>query len=197
MKLPFRGSIVSRCPALTCSLVLLGLLTSGCGYLEFLNWTGNIHAVVPAKCYRSAQLSPTQIEACARQYGIRTIINLRGRNTGSTWYDDEVNAAKTLGIDHIDFRMSASSELSKTEADNLISMMRRARGPLLIHCRSGADRTGLASALYLAAIQHAGRSSSEGALSIRYGHFSLPFISEYAMDRTLQKLEPSLEFDSK
>jgi len=70
--------------------------------------------------------------------------------------------------------------------------MKGAQKPILIHCREGADRTGLASALYLAAIKKAGEAVAEGQLSIRYGHISLPFIPEYAMDRAFETLEPSL-----
>jgi hypothetical protein len=35
---------------------------------------------------------------------------------------------------------------------------------------------------------------AKGQLSIGFGHFSLPFIPEYAMDRTFEALEPSLGF---
>jgi protein tyrosine/serine phosphatase len=176
-----------------CAFGIATALLSG-GYLLLLYVTGNLHAVVPNECYRSAQLSTAQLDKCVATCGIKSIINLRGENPGAAWYDDEVAESKRLGITHLNFRMSARQELSPTEADQLIALMRQAPKPLLIHCKSGSDRSGLAAALYLAAISNAGEDAAERQLSIRFGHFSLPFIAEYAMDRTWELLEPALGF---
>ena len=46
-------------------------------YLAVLHWDGNFHTVIPGELYRSAQLSPTQIETYVRENGIRSIVNLR------------------------------------------------------------------------------------------------------------------------
>ncbi|MFD2031462.1 tyrosine-protein phosphatase [Ancylobacter dichloromethanicus] len=52
--------------------------------------------------------------------------------------------------------------------------MKDAKKPILIHCQAGADRSGLASALYLAAIKkNSAEAEAEAQLSIRYGHFFL------------------------
>jgi protein tyrosine/serine phosphatase len=139
-------------------------------------------------------LTPAQIAKYAKEYGIKTIINLRGDNTGSSWYDAEVGEASRLGITHIDFGMSARRELTASQADALIVLMKGAQKPILIHCKDGADRSGLASALYLAAVKKSDEAMAKGQLSIGFGHFSLPFIPEYAMDRTFESLEPSLGF---
>jgi protein tyrosine/serine phosphatase len=73
--------------------------------------------------------------------------------------------------------------------------MRDAPKPILIHCRSGADRTGLASALYLAAIAKTNEKTAEGQMSIFYGHLGLPIMSRaFAMDRTFEMMEPLLGF---
>ena len=122
------------------------------------------------------------------------IINLRGANPGLHWYDKEVAEANLLGIRHIDFRMSARRELSRAQAVELIGLMAKAAKPILIHCASGSDRTGLASALYLASIAKLGEEASEGQLSLRFGHLSLPFAPGYAMDRTFEDLEPYFGF---
>jgi protein tyrosine/serine phosphatase len=164
------------------------------GYLAYLQLSGNIHAVVDGEAYRAAQLSPEMIEETSEQYGIRTILNLRGENAGTDWYDKEVKEANRLGIRHIDFRMSAGRELTTDEAKSLIAIMESAQKPLLIHCKAGADRTGLASAFYVAAVAKLGEKAAEDQISIRYGHFSLSFISAYAMNRTFEAMEPVLGF---
>lgn len=156
--------------------------------------TTNFHPVIAGEVYRSSQPSANDIVEFKKRYGIRTIINLRGDNSGHDWYDKEVAQAKELGINHIDFKMSADRELTQTQAAELVDIMREAPKPLLIHCQAGADRTGLASALYLAAIAKVNESVSEKQISILYGHISLSVSHAYAMDRTFEKLEPWLGF---
>ena len=125
-------------------------------------------------------------------YKIRTVINLRGDNKGQPWYDAEVKESDHLKIVHVDFGMSARRELTQAQAIALIAVMGKAAKPLLIHCKDGADRAGLASALYLAVVKKVEPKVAEAQLSFRYGHISLPLIPEYAMERSFEALEPSL-----
>lgn len=165
------------------------------GVLLGIRFAGdNFHTVVAGEVYRSAQPSPEAIRRFHTEQKIATIINLRGENAGTGWYDDEVKAARDLGINHIDFRMSAHTELTPDEARQLIALMRDAPKPLLIHCKAGADRTGLASALYLAAIAKQGEAAAEGQLSLRFGHVALPWIGTIEMDWTFEAMEPELGF---
>ncbi|MDL2398522.1 dual specificity protein phosphatase family protein [Rhizobium mayense] len=166
------------------------------GFYAHMLWTTNFHPVIAGQVYRSSQPSAATIAELQKQYGIKTIINLRGDNSGRSWYDREVAQAKELNINHIDFKMSASRELTQGQAAQLVEIMRDAPKPLLIHCQAGADRTGLASALYLAAIAKTGEATAEGQMSIMYGHLPLSFTSAYAMDRTFEKLEPWLGLSS-
>lgn len=163
-------------------------------YLGVLQLTDNFHPVIAATLYRSAQPSAAEIERYHAKYGIRTIVNLRGENEGARWYAMEADEAKRLGITLIDFRMSAGRQLTQDQAAKLIDTLKHAEKPILIHCRGGADRSGLASALYLAAIAKLGEQAAEGQISIRYGHISLPFAPAYAMDLTFEALEPWLGF---
>jgi protein tyrosine/serine phosphatase len=175
----------------TGTVIACGLLLGG-AYLGWLQLTGNFNTVVAGEFYRSGQLSAAQIADYTNQYGIKTIINLRGDNTGRVWYDEEVREAKRENIAHVNFGISARRELTAEQATTLVVIMKEAAKPILIHCQGGADRSGLASALYLAAIKKANQATAERQLSIRYGHFSLPFIAEYAMDRTFEAFEGSL-----
>lgn len=163
-------------------------------YLGALQVTGNFHTVVAGALYRSAQPTAVDIASYQRSYGIKTIVNLRGENIGSPWYDTEVAKANQLGIAHINFRMSARRELTQAEAADLIATLEHAEKPVLVHCQAGADRSGLASALYVAAVAKLGEKAAEQQNSIRYGHISLPISATYAMDRTFEALEPWLGF---
>lgn len=175
----------------TAQFALAGVASVGL-YLGYLQISDNFGTVVPHEVYRSAQPTPASIHEFASRNGIKTILNLRGDNKGSPWYDNEVAAAKELGINHIDFGMSARQELNSQRIEQLVEIMRTAPKPLLIHCKAGADRTGLASALYLAAVKKEDVKVAEGQISLYYGHISLPFIPEYAMDRTFAAAEPLL-----
>jgi protein tyrosine/serine phosphatase len=169
-----------------CLLTVVGL------YLGALQLAGNFHEVLPRELYRSAQLKPGDLTRYEKAYGIRTVINLRGENSGLPWYDQEREEAELLGIRFINFRMKASRELTDGQALALISAMRDAPKPLLIHCKAGADRTGLASALYFATVADKGEWAAERQLWMMYGHIPIPFLSTFAMNRTFERLEPTL-----
>ncbi|XSG81510.1 MAG: tyrosine-protein phosphatase [Methyloligella sp. ZOD6] len=173
------------------ALIFIGLLGA---YLGTLELSGNFRSVVAGEFYRSGQPSPDDIARYQKAHGIKTIINLRGKNVGRDWYDAELAASERLGITHLDFRMSSKRELSQEEAAELIAMMEKAEKPLLIHCYSGSDRSGLAAALYVAAVAKLGEILAEDQLSPTFGHVPLPFLSVYAMDETFEKLEPWLGF---
>lgn len=159
-------------------------------YLTFLQLSGNFHAVIPGELYRSAQPSPSQLELYTKKYGVRTVVNLRGARENKAWYDLEIAAAKRLGLTHIDFGMSASKRLTPAEADRLIALLKDAPKPILIHCKSGADRTGLVSVIYSQQIAGLAEDTAERQLSIFFGHIGIPFLSPtFAMDESWERLE--------
>lgn len=174
---------------------IVAILAIAGAYLGGLQIFGNFHEVLPGELYRSAQFTPERLAEYQDAVGIRSIVNLRGQNPGTSWYDEEVRASKKFGIAHYDFRMSASRHLSQKQASELVALLRSVPKPVLIHCQGGADRSGLASALYLAAIAHADESAAEGQISIFYGHIGIPYLSStYAMDESWESLEPWLGF---
>ncbi|WP_414088379.1 dual specificity protein phosphatase family protein [Rhizobium sp. BR 314] len=185
-----------RRAARVAAVLVGGFAVTAGGFYAHMVWTTNFHPVIEGEVYRSSQPSAETIAQFQKQYGIKTIINLRGDNSGHHWYDNEVAEAKQLDINHIDFRMSSARELTQEQAEQLVAIMRDAPKPILIHCQAGSDRTGLASALYLAAIAKVDEATAEHQMSIVYGHISLSFLRAYAMDRTFEKLEPWLRLSA-
>lgn len=96
-------------------------------FLAYLQWSGNFHPVFPGEAYRSAQPTPAQIRAYSRNFGIKTIINLRGAERDASWYRAEAREATRLAITLIDFPMSAGKKLSKEKILQIISILRRAQ----------------------------------------------------------------------
>ena len=178
----------------TVCAVGLAALVSLLVYAAIVVARDNLHTVVAHELYRSAQPSADDIGRYRRTLGIRTIINLRGENAGTDWYDDELRAARSQGVQHVDFRMSARRGLTNAQAWRLIALMRSMPKPILIHCESGADRSGLAASLYLAAVKSTDERTAEDQLSLRYGHINASFGKGYGMNRTFEAMESSLGY---
>ncbi|MGV3549602.1 tyrosine-protein phosphatase [Rhizobium sp.] len=178
-----------RRSALVLALLLIAPAAVGGGYLGVQYLRGNIHEVAAGELYRSGQLTAGQIRDVANRYGIRSIVNLRGKSDAK-WYQDEVAEARALGLVHVDFKMSATRELPMERASELESLLKDVPKPVLIHCQGGSDRSGLASAIYMHTVYGMDFEKAEGQISIYYGHFSIPWLSQaYPMDVTWEKLE--------
>lgn len=159
------------------------------GYFFYIDGSGNFHEVVAGEVYRSNQVTPEALATYQAEHGIRSVLNLRGAAPGTDWYDAEIAASERLGLIHVDFPMVASVQFSDADAARLIALMRDMPKPLLVHCRYGADRTGLAMALYMGAIRGEPKAEAGRQLSIRYGHVSLPYFSRaYPMDESWDRL---------
>ena len=163
-------------------------------YIGLEIYSGNMHEVRAGELYRSAQPSAQDIARYQRNYGIKSIINLRGGNPNDQWYQEEIAASAASGIKHYDFRMKGSRELTDEQALALIDLMRNAPKPVLIHCHSGADRTGLAAAMYLAAISKQSEWTAERQMWLMYGHIPYSMGAAVAMNRTFERMEPRFGF---
>jgi protein tyrosine phosphatase (PTP) superfamily phosphohydrolase (DUF442 family) len=134
---------------------------------------GNFHTVLPGRVYRCAQPSPRDLETAVRDHGIRTVVNLRGSCNPFPWYLDECRTTHHLGVCQEDVCLSAGRLPPVTEIRRLVEVLDRAEYPLLLHCRRGADRTGLASAIVLLLKTDASVPSAAAQLGPRYGHFAI------------------------
>ncbi|MCE7030344.1 tyrosine-protein phosphatase [Jiella avicenniae] len=153
------------------------------GYAGYLRSTGNVHTVEPDRVYRSGQLGPAALQRLIDDRHIRSIINLRGVNPDQQWYRDELLVADENGVKEISIGISARKEPSLATLRRIEAAMRTAPKPLLIHCMGGADRSGLASAIYDYAIGGRTAEVARGQLSFAYGHFPWLLGETAAMDR--------------
>jgi len=186
----FRSKLAWRAFAIVSGVIVV----AGGLFLTSLQLFGNFHTVIPGELYRSAQMTPEQLMTYTADYGIKTVINLRGDGGAKKWYTGEKAESSRLGIDHIDFPMSAKKPLTREQTQQLAEILRTAPKPILIHCKAGSDRTGFASALYLAAVKGMDVEEAEKQLSVRFGHISLPFMPAYAMDETYEDVEEWLGY---
>ena len=133
-----------------------------------LAWS-NFATVVPGKLYRSNHPTPGRLERLHARFGVRTLVNLRGkRDCGSDGLSRD--AAARLGMDHIDMAFESRGAPHRERILRFYEMYQTMAFPALMHCKSGADRAGLASGL---ALMFEGGTAAEalGQLSLRFGHF--------------------------
>ena len=141
--------------------------------LWYLEEQGNFHPITPGEAYRSAQLDQDELEYYIRKFGIRSIINVRGKDNGKSWYMEEIETCRNLGVSHYDLKLSPKKAPSPRRIQELLRLFRIAPRPVLIHCKAGADRAGLAAALWKMVIDGAPPLKASRHLSIRYGHMPL------------------------
>ncbi len=110
------------------------------------------------------------------------MLNLRGAHVGQSWYDDEIAAAGELGLAHFDYPLSSKRLVTSEQIEEVLDIVRKAPKPLLIHCKSGADRTGLVAALYRFSETGASAAEADRELSLVYGHFPYLTSRSGAMD---------------
>jgi hypothetical protein len=130
----------------------------------------NEHAVISGLVYRCAQRSGDELERTIRKHGIRTVVNLRGPNPLVPWYVEESQATHRTDIGQEDLSFSAGRLPSTVEARRLIEVLDRAEYPILLHCKRGADRTGLASAIVILLRPHSTLAEARWQLGLRFGH---------------------------
>lgn len=131
---------------------------------------GNIHEIIPGQLYRGAQPSGPGLEHLIHKYKIRTVLNARGCCWPDPWYATEAEVCQRFGVNLEDVCFSAVHLPSRDELRILIDVLDRAERPIFIHCRQGADRTGIASAAAVLLADHSTFEDGCRQLGLRYGH---------------------------
>ncbi len=100
--------------------------------------------VIEGQIYRSAQPSASDIATWSKRLKLRSIVNLRGEGP---FLKDEMAAAELHGLTIYNISLNSGHLPEMHVARKLIHILDTAPQPLLVHCLSGVDRSGLFSAL--------------------------------------------------
>jgi protein tyrosine/serine phosphatase len=132
-----------------------------------LVWS-NLATVTPNKLYRCNHPTPGRLAKLTRRLGLKTLINLRGP-TGNGSDALSRDAARRLGLQFIDMSLESRGAPQRERILRLHAIHASLRAPALMHCKSGADRAGLAAGLF---VLFEGGSASDALrqLSWRFGH---------------------------
>jgi protein tyrosine/serine phosphatase len=186
MKIPFSR----RWRIVIAALVLLMLPPAGY-FGVYMRVQGNFHAITPGEAYRSAKLDREKLEQYIKKYNIRSIVNLIGEDPRKAWYQEERRVSAEHNIKHYDLTLSATEEPTDDAVRKLVKIFQTAPRPILIHCKGGSDRSGLAAAMWKVIVDKEPKSEARKQLSILYGHFSIGKTS--AMDHFFEQWDPALQ----
>ncbi len=138
--------------------------------------------------YRSNQPFPWQIIADQKKRGIKTIINLRGQRNCSSYYLEKETCLKH-NIKLIDFPVTSRAAPSKETILKAKKLFEEVEYPIIMHCKSGADRAGLMSSLYLIIKNNIPVEEAKKQLSFKYLHIKYAktgildaFFDKYILD---------------
>ncbi len=124
---------------------------------------GNFGVVVEGEVFRSAQPRLSQLESWADEYSLRTVVRLRA-SLKNDLPDAEREKAAALGLTFHEVEMTARRRPGLIELKELVRVLESAERPMLIHCRGGVDRTGVASVMAAMAVGGEDYQTARGQL---------------------------------
>ncbi len=120
--------------------------------------------------FRANHPSPEMMVRYMRR-GIRTVINLRGTSEEPPYLLEQMACTK-LEMTLVDITgLTARQAPPRESLIAALEAVRAADKPALVHCKSGADRTSLISAIYLLAECDATVAQARRQFSPRFIHF--------------------------
>lgn len=130
----------------------------------------NLHEIAPG-VYRSSQPTMGQFKKLQEKLGIKTVVNLKNDNRNSAYFLFEEERCKQLGLKLVNVSIR-SREMPRT--DQLLEYKRvmeeEIEKPVLIHCKAGADRTGIFCTLYQYFIEGRNIKDTDQLGFFPYGH---------------------------
>ncbi|MDC0880505.1 tyrosine-protein phosphatase [Hellea sp.] len=134
----------------------------------FLRYKFSNHHEIGKKMYRENQPSPKQIKKW-KKLGIKTNINLRGKSDKG-YYLLEKEACDQNSINMIDFHVYSRDVHSIETILNAQKLFSKIEYPAIMHCKSGADRTGFMGVLYKHFYMNEPIEVALSQLSLKYLH---------------------------
>lgn len=131
--------------ALVFTIVSMIAAVSAPARAEELRGVPNFHELNPGVS-RGAQPSDEGFQTLAKR-GVKTVIDLRRPNEHST--EAERKVVESLGMHYVNVPMEGVVSPSHAQVSQILALMNdQSAGPVFVHCKRGADRTGGIIACY-------------------------------------------------
>ena len=157
----------------------------------------NFHKI-DNQAYRSAQPTRYQIKNYVEKYGIKTIINLKGKNPKGPYWEFEKETCEQLGIKIVNVGIKSRGIPSPAQIKEAKEIFENVEYPIWMHCKAGSDRTGIYANLYQYFVDHIPIKDTNQLAFIPYGHLKqtkagqVDFYFEKFLE--YQKEHPEAEF---
>lgn len=142
--------------------------------LEDHNFTNlirfNFHEIAK-NVFRSSQPTMWQLERITKKYNLKTIVNLKDENRNCPYFLFEEEKCKELGLKLVNVNISSRSFPTYERIVKYKEIMENMEGPVLIHCKAGADRTGIFCTLYQYFVEKKAMKDTNQLRFWPYGHF--------------------------
>jgi protein tyrosine/serine phosphatase len=155
----------------------------------FLRLTSSNAHWLSRELVRANQPWPFQVKAW-RERGIRTIVNLRVGIDAHHVLEQE--ACDRYGIKQVRFVVTALEAPSREQVLGAKQLFEALEYPAMMHCKSGSDRAGMMSVLYMHFRQKKPISEAISQLDFKFGHVRGPRtgVLDYLFEKYLKEVEP-------
>jgi protein tyrosine phosphatase (PTP) superfamily phosphohydrolase (DUF442 family) len=191
----------SRRASVLLAITVLFVAAGGGAYWFDRNWPWHhFHTVAAGKFYRAGQPTAADVRTAVRDYGVKTVVNLRQEAEwqAGDWYAQEVRATAEAGALHVDVPLACSTPPSPAQVEQLLAIFEDpARQSVLVHCEFGSVRSAAVEGLYR--IEVLGESNVQALARVEtWGHnlakndpLVHAFIRDYVPRRARPAASPS------
>ncbi len=134
----------------------------------------NFRVVIPGRLYRANILQPEVLSRYINRKGIKSIINALGKKPTHEWWQKESRICARQGVTLYNVPLHAHEFMPPELLAELLDIFDKMQGPLMVHCRSGVDRSGTVAGLWL--FEKGGATPYQALKQLsfkRYGHFGV------------------------
>lgn len=132
----------------------------------------NFHRI-SSDSFRSSQPTMWQLRRMVRKYGIKTILNLKGDNPDSPYLAFEREQCAKLGVKLVDVEIKSRETPWPEDVRNAKDLFEAIEYPMWMHCKAGADRTGIYATLFQYFHQHIPVEQTNQLKLWPFGHIRL------------------------
>jgi protein tyrosine phosphatase (PTP) superfamily phosphohydrolase (DUF442 family) len=123
--------------------------------------------------FRSSQPTMWQLRRMVKKYGIKTILNLKGNNPNSAYLAFEREQCEKLGVKLIDVDIKSRETPWVENLHVAKELFETIEYPMWMHCKAGADRTGIYATFYQYFHRHIPIEQTDQLKLWPYGHIRL------------------------